>query len=97
MKTRSRSLEVEAEAAEAENPAAEIGLVDEGYGEAPNKVPDVEGLKMKKLTKYVWEQHRVRYSFICTNCGKVIRKCGRMEGHLRRCNSLGLIVEKLLY
>ena len=35
------------------------------------------------VTKYEWEQHRVGCSFTCTNCGKVIRKCGRMEGHLR--------------
>ena len=51
MKTRSRSLEVEAEAAEAENPAAEIGLVDEGDGEAPNKVPEVEGIKDEEINQ----------------------------------------------
>ena len=51
MKTRSRSLEVEAEAAEAENPAAEIGLVDGGDGEAPNKLPEVEGIKDDEINQ----------------------------------------------
>ena len=41
------------------------------------------------VTKYQWEQHRVGCVFKCTNCGKVIRKCGRVVGHLKRCTGLG--------
>ena len=41
------------------------------------------------VTKYQWEQHRMGCVFKCPNCGKVIRKCGRVVGHLKRCTGLG--------
>ena len=41
------------------------------------------------VTKHKWQQHRMGCSFICANCGKVIKRCGRVEGHMRKCNGLG--------
>ena len=40
-------------------------------------------------TKYEMEQHRKTCTFICPNCSKVITKCGRIVGHLKRCTGLG--------
>ena len=40
-------------------------------------------------TQFEMEQHRRVCSFKCPNCGVEISRCGRVEGHLRRCTGLG--------
>ena len=40
-------------------------------------------------TKYEMFEHRKGCRFTCPNCQIVITRCGRMEGHLKKCTGLG--------